>query len=113
MPFSAITNGVKNSPITRRDAMLMKEMLGPSKHETQVKTNRSKPDAVDVTSKKIDVPRYIMKFYKDVELAEDVMHVKDVPFLTTITSHMNYGTVEALKTLKYASLEFELKNLVK
>ena len=52
-----------------------------------------------------------MKFYKDVELAADVMHVNDVPFLTTISSNMHYGTISTLNNLECASLEFELKNV--
>ena len=61
-------------------------MLGPTKYETQGKTTRSKPDAVDMASQKIDVPSSILKFYKDVELVADVMHVNDVPLLTTMSS---------------------------
>ena len=30
----ATDNGIKNIPITRRDAMITKEMLSPSKYET-------------------------------------------------------------------------------
>ena len=87
-------------------------MLGLIKHEMQGKTTRSKPDAVGTKSQKIDVPRSIMKFYKDAELKADVMRVNDVTFLTTMSSDIHYGTIEVLKTLKCASLEFELKNVV-
>ena len=46
MSHSATTNGIKNSHVTGRDVSLAREMLGPSKHETQVKF---KPDVVDIT----------------------------------------------------------------
>ena len=83
--------------------MLTKEMLGPIKYDTQGKTTRSKSDAVDATLKKIDMPRSIMKFYKDVELVGDVIHVNYVPFLTTMSSNMHYGTITTFNNLKRAS----------
>ena len=83
--------------------MLTKEMIGPSKCEMQGKTTRSKPDAVDMASQKIDVPSSILKFYKDVELVGDVIHVNYVPFLTTMSSNMHYGTITTFNNLKRAS----------
>ena len=91
---------MKKVSITRRDVMLAKEMLSPRKCKTQGKTTRSKADVVDITLQKIEVPRSIMKFYKYVELAAGVMHVNDVPFLTTISSNTHYGTIVALNALK-------------
>ena len=68
---------------------------------------------VHITLQKIDVPRSIMNFYKDIEIAADTMHVNDVPFLTTMSSITHYGTIAYLNNLKCASLEFELKNIVR
>ena len=110
---SVNANDIKNSPITRRDFLLVKEMLGPSKCAIQGKTTRSKPDFVDVTLHKIDAPKSTMKFYKDVELSADVMHGNDVLFLTTMSENMHYGKISALDNLKCQSLEFELKNVIR
>ena len=54
-----------------------------------------------------------MKFYKDAELAADVMNVNDIPFLTTMSSNMHYETIAALNNLKCTSLEFELNNVIR
>ena len=54
-----------------------------------------------------------MKFSKDVELEADDIHVNCVPFLTTMSSNIHHGTIAALNNLKCASLEFELKNVVR
>ena len=98
---SVNANGVKNSPITRRDVLLANGMLDPRKFVIQGKIAQSKPDTVDVNLQKMDVLKSMMKFHKDLELAADTMHANDVPFLTTMHKNSNYGKISALKNLKY------------
>ena len=88
-------------------------MLGKSKDVIQGETNRSKLDAVDVTLKKIYMPRWIMKFYTDVDMATYVMHANDTPFLTTISENACHGTITIVNNLKWHALEFELKNVIR
>ena len=54
-----------------------------------------------------------MKFYKGAELSANVMHVNDVPFLTTMSDKIHYGTISTVANLKFPSLEFELKNVIR
>jgi hypothetical protein len=44
--YSTVTNGIKNSPITKRDVKMAYDMLGRSKYSVQGKTVRRQPDAV-------------------------------------------------------------------
>ena len=76
----------------------MKDMLVPSKHSIQGETTRSRPDVVDVTLHKIDMPRSIMKLCKDVELYADVMHANDAPFLTRMSETHTVGLLLHWKT---------------
>ena len=56
-------------------------MLGPSHYSAKGKTKQTQPDTVDVTLKKINVPKTIRQFYNKVELGANVMFINDVPFL--------------------------------
>ena len=47
-------NGIKNNPITQRDAELSHEMLGLSKYASKGKTARTQPDGVNAESLRID-----------------------------------------------------------
>ena len=111
--YSVNTNGIKNSPFTQRDVELSKEMLGPSKYVAKGKTTRTKPDAVNVTLQRVDIPRTIKQFYSNAVLSVDVMFLNDVPFLTSISEHMHYGIAKPADNLKCMSLESQLKMILR
>ena len=54
--YAAVTNGIKNSPFTKRDVELTVEMLGRSKYAIQGKTVRTQPDAVDADQQMVELP---------------------------------------------------------
>ena len=60
----------------------------------------------------VEVPRTIKQFYSNVELSVDVMHMNDVPFLTSISEYIHYGTGRAIDNMICITLEAELKNIV-
>ena len=101
--YSAATNAIKNSPITRRDVKLAMDMLGTSKYAIEGKTTRTQPAAVD--QEIIQVPPTIMEYYKNVVLSIDVLHVNKIPFLMSISKDIHYGTVDALDDMKIPTLE--------
>ena len=111
--YSAGTTRIKNSLIARRDMLLAKYMLGQSKHAIERKTARSKPDSVDIDLQKIDVPRSIMNFRKDEDVAADVTHANDFPLLTTASENTHCGEIADMDKLKCDSLEFELKQVIR
>ena len=47
------------------------------------------------------------------ELSADVMFLNDVPFLTSISEHIHYGTVCPVDNLTCTSLESELKKILR
>ncbi|OEU17119.1 hypothetical protein FRACYDRAFT_237529 [Fragilariopsis cylindrus CCMP1102] len=109
--YSAMTNSIKNSPITRRDVKMAYDMLGKSKYSVQGKTVRGQPDQVLTDS--MPVPPTILDYYKDVELSVDIMHVNKVPFLVSISEHIHYGTVTALESMKIPILEHEINKIIR
>ena len=75
-------------------------MLGPRKHAIKLNTTCSRPDPVGATLHKIDFLKSFMKVYTGAELSADVMHVNDVPFLTTSSDNVHCGNIYALENLK-------------
>ena len=47
------------------------------------------------------------------ELSVDAMFINDVPFLTSISEHIHYGTVGAIDNLTCVSLESEIKKVLR
>jgi hypothetical protein len=109
--YSAMTNGIKNSPITKRDVKMAYDMLGRSKYGVEGKTVRRQPDSVYTES--LPVPTTILDYYKDVSVSVDIMFVNKVPFLVSISEHIHYGTINALDTMKIPILEDEIKRIIR
>ncbi|OEU11892.1 hypothetical protein FRACYDRAFT_245012 [Fragilariopsis cylindrus CCMP1102] len=109
--YSAMTNGIKNNPITKKDVNMALDMLGKSKYSVQGKTVRHQPDAVD--TQEISVPTKILDYYSSVTLSIDVMHVNKVPFLISVSEHIHYGTIKALDSMKIPILELEIQRIIK
>ena len=108
--YSAMTNNIKNSPITKRDVKMACDMLGKSRYGIQGKTVRGQPSQVIAES--MPLPTTILDYYKDVELSIDVMHVNKIPFLVSISEHVHYGTVSALDSMKIPIMEDEIKKII-
>lgn len=58
--YSAVTNGIKNSPITRQDVQLTLDQIGVSKFAIQGKMTSTQPPAVDADEGMVDLPPEIM-----------------------------------------------------
>ena len=71
---------------------------------------RSNP--IDVSAQTMEVPPSILTHYGNVQLAADILHVNDVPFLTSIANHLHYGTSNAVDNLQAPTLEAGLKNVI-
>ena len=82
LTYSVMTNGIRNNPISRRDIKICNEMLGKSMHAAKGKRTMKQSDPVDVSSQVVEILPSIIEHYGSVQLAADMMHVNDVPFLT-------------------------------
>ena len=108
-----VTNGIKNNPISKRDVQICQEMLGRSKYISQGKTTMKRSDAIDVSNQTVELPKTMLTYYGNVQLAADVLHVNNVTFLTSISNHLHYGTCKAVDNMQAPTLEEGLKNVVR
>ena len=111
--YSVSTNRINNNPISRRDVQTCQDMLGKSKHVDQGENTMRSSEPIDVNSQNVELSPTILTHYGSVQLAADIMHVNDVPFLTSISNHLHYGTSKAVDNLKAPTLEDGLKNVIR
>ncbi|OEU05712.1 hypothetical protein FRACYDRAFT_258571 [Fragilariopsis cylindrus CCMP1102] len=80
-------NVIGNSPFTRRDVRIAKQIFGPDVPAMKGKTVKNKsimPREDDVT----DIPSFIMKEYSNIHLAIDIMHINGIKFLISHSKHI-------------------------
>ena len=111
--YSVMTNGIKNNPISKRDIEICKDMLGRSKYLAKGKSTMKAPETADVQAQTAELPLTILTHYSSAELAADVLHRNDAPFLTSISNHIHHGTFNAVDNLKVDALEVGLKNAIR
>ena len=88
--YSAMTNGIINSPVSKWDVELAFEIFGRSQYALRGKATASRPAVVE-PMEILELPKNITNYYKNVELCIDVMHVNRVPFLLSISKHIHMG----------------------
>ena len=94
--WSIVTNNwIKNCPITRRDIDVAQDINGENIGNLVGKTRHRKN--VIVAGVVDPVPRFIIKVHRDVVLAMDIFFINKIPFLTTISTKLHFGTVHHLK----------------
>ena len=92
-------NVIKNSPITR-DALRNAEAIwGISTAYLEGKISRKRNEPVQLHNEVItSIPPYILQHHQSVVLGMDIMKINSVPFLTTISRSIRFGTITELKT---------------
>jgi hypothetical protein len=80
-------NIIGNTPFTRRDVRIAKQIYGPDVAALKGKTvkQQSKMPREDESS---DIPSYIAKQYCNIHLSIDVMHVNGISFLISFSKHI-------------------------
>ena len=110
--YSSITNGIRNSPITKEDVLMTLRQLGKSVYAVQGKNVRHQPDAVNVDEARVELPPKILEYYKKVELSVDVLHVNSIPFLGSISKNIHYVTYNALDSMKIPVMEATIEMII-
>ena len=87
-------NMINNFPVTIKDAMRAKRIIGPSAQESKGKTIRTKP--IPVVTDYVAVPHAVFEENRNVTLSLDVMFVNRIPFLTSISWHLKFIPAETL-----------------
>ena len=79
-------------------------------HALKGKTTRSKPKQVVIDY--MEIPKSILECNKNITLSIDIMYVNKIPFVTTISRHVKFTTVEAIQKRTKAQLSENIKNVV-
>jgi hypothetical protein len=92
------SNLLPNRPVTPGDVITTNNIFGPDIGSLKGKTVRKTQKAIieSITP----IPRDIHEKYKMVTLSIDIMYINNIPFLTSISRHLRFGTVQWLKDLK-------------
>ena len=95
-------SSLPNCPVTPRDVIIANKLFGPDVGALKGKTTRQSPPIVD-SPMPVDITS-ILKYYGEVTLCVDLMYVNRVPLLVTLSRNIKFGTVEAVKDRKEATL---------
>jgi hypothetical protein len=98
-----------NCPVSRRDINAAEDIFGPDVGNLKGKTVR-RPTPYAPT-KLIPIPMKLMKMYKDVTIAGDVLQVNRIPFFATISHHLRFCTSEMVTNQKAPTLLDSIKQV--
>ena len=92
------SNQLANCPVSSDDVERAEIIYGPSVPILKGKTTRRTPERV--VSDYINIPSKVLQANRLVELSGDIFFVNKIPFLTTVSDHIKFTTVEHLKNRK-------------
>ena len=95
-------SSLPNCPVTPWDVIIANNLFSPDVGALKGKTTRRSPPIVD-SPVPVDITS-ILKHYGEVTLCVDLMYVKRVPLLVTLSRNIKFGMVEAVKDRKEATL---------
>jgi hypothetical protein len=109
--FKAIItmNAIRNLPITIEDVNLAEKIFRPDIGALKGKTTRSKP--APVVADYIEIPQALIDNHHNVTLCMDTIKINGLSFLTTISRHIMYRTVEWLESRTPKSYRSVLNNV--
>ena len=84
-------NIILNCPVTVGDVARAEIFYGKDIHALKVNTTRSKPE--EVVTDYMEIPKSILEKNKNNTLSIYIMYVNKIPFLTTISQHVKFTTV--------------------
>ena len=88
-------NQIQNCPVTRDDVLIAEDIFGPNLGALKGKTVRR--NAPHVVVEYTGVPKQLIKSFRDVTLAIDIMFVNKMPFFVTVSRNIKFRTVEFME----------------
>ena len=87
-------NLILNCPLTASDVVRAENIYGQDIHALKGKITRTKlkPVVIDY----LVMPKNILEKNKKITLSIDIMFVNKIPFVTTISRHIKFTTIEAI-----------------
>ena len=103
-------NMLRNFPVTVEDVDIGNRVYSIDVASLKGKMIATQSKAVNVDI--IHVPPDLMLLHKEVELTGDAMFVNGLPFFVTISRHLTFGTVKAMKDRTTQTLISSLKEVI-
>jgi hypothetical protein len=99
-----------NCDVTRQDILNAEHIFDPGTGSLKGKTIQKASDQVR-SGDLVPIPETIMAHYRKLVLCVDVMKVKKIPFLVTISWAIKFGTVAWLKNEKADTILKQITNV--
>ena len=103
-------SSLPNCPIMPRDVLIANKLFGPDIGALKDKTTQRGPPIVD-SPMSVDITS-ILKYYGKITLCVDLMYMKKVPLLVTLSRNIKFGTMEAVADRKEATMLKCIKGVV-
>jgi hypothetical protein len=104
-------NLIKNATVTSADVSRATDIYGPDIGSLKGKTVRATPASVKIPDI-IPLPDEIRLRHRNVTVCADICHVDGLRFLTTISRHLHFGTIELVPSLEHSHVLFALKHVI-
>jgi hypothetical protein len=107
-----LTHGlIKNTSVTADDATRATDLYGPDIGSLKGKTVRTTPKAVRLPAI-LPLPDEIKHRHRIITLCADVCHVDGLRFLTTISRHLHFGSIEYMPSLEHSHVLAAIRRVI-
>ena len=104
------TNGIKDCPVTVRDAEVALKVWGPNIAALKGKTTRKAAKSVKVEDI-VEIPKEMIAMHKNVTLGIDIFFVNKIPFFVTLSRDICFTSVTHLTDRKLPSIFAALRGM--
>jgi hypothetical protein len=109
--LSIIANNLlPNCKVTINDITMAEDIFGNNLGSLKGKTTRGRPTHVEVHQPN-PIPITIMDKYNEFTLAINVIFINNIPFFTSISQHIKFGTAERLINRQASNLMKAIKGI--
>jgi len=102
---------IPNCPITKQDIIRAEDILGPNLGSLKGKTTCRKPARVKINTLD-NLPDGMLEEHGNLTLAVDIMYIKKIPFVVTLSRAIRFGTIEMIKDERKSTIIKSLEQVI-